>query len=403
MIRYRAMKQIRIFFQVALCVMIFQCLTACTLPELPDIADKKNTGNVDQNVLHAVADSLSAELIGEGIDSVAVVDFTSPDGEVTSFEQMITERMFLSMAGFSGKIWVRRGNEMSAVLENVDSDAEVWRVMGIKAVVYGTVTPEDETIALSLRVMDAETSALISAREERCPMVIAKSAETEFSFIDQNAAPDLRSRNTESGEEQPIPAFPWPPALASASTKIPSAFFVNDDFSATLSQVAGTLENALENAGYIERSYYAVPDGFALVTRLEQVNPDGSPSPLPDRWAVQMTAPKVFSLASYLQALFTAQPGHFRIIAFLVTSAPFAQNPNMLVSREDAMEWLAVGSQTLPASIGSLPYSEWHYCVALVYEFEQPTRNHEASFKMLSAFSGIEHLKKAKIWEVLER
>ena len=116
-----------------------------------------------------------------------------------------------------------------------------------------------------------------------------------------------------------------------------------------------------------------------------------------------MTAPKVFSLASYLQALFTAQPGHFRIIAFIVTSAPFAQNPNMLVSREDAMEWLAVGSQTLPASIGSLPYSEWHYCVALVYEFEQPTRNHEASFKMLSAFSGIEHLKKAKIWEVLER
>lgn len=402
------MKQVRIFFQIALCVTIIQCLTACTLPELPDISDKKITGVVDQNVLNAVAESLSEQLIDEGIDAVAIVDFTTPDGQVTPFEQTITERMFLSMAGFSGKIWVMRGNKMSAVLENADSDAEVWRVMGIKAVVYGTVTPEDKAVALSLRVRDAATSALISEREERCPLLMAATTEVASSFNEKQAQPeaaepDLRSRDAESDGSQTIPAFPWPPALASASTKIPSAFLVSDDFSDTLVQVAGTLENALENAGYNERSYYAVPDGFALVTRLEQVNPDGSPSPLPDRWAVQMTTPKVFSLASYLQALFTAQEGHFRIIAFVVTSAPFAQNPNRVVMREDAMEWLAVGSHTLPASIGSLPYSQRHYCVALVYEFEQPTRNHEASFKMLSALSGIEHLKKAQIWEVLER
>ncbi len=389
-----------------LCVIIFQHLSACSLPELPNLSEEKTPGVVDQQALNDVAVSLSEQLIGEGIDTVAVVDFTTPDGDVTSFEQAITERIFLSMAGFSGKIWAMRGSDMDAVLESSDSAAEVWRVMGIKAIVSGTVTPDDESVALSLRVVNAETSALISEREEQCRMVIAAAAES--SFNEQNAQKkasdsEPRSRGAELDDEQFMPEFPWPPALASASTKIPSVFLVNEDAAATLAQVSGRLENALDNAGYIERSYYAVPKGFALVTRLEQVNPDGTSKPIPDRWAVQMTSPKVFSLASYLQALFTAQEGHFRIIAFIVTSAPFAQNPNVVVEREDAMEWLSTGAQTLPASIGGLPYSERHHCVALIYEFEQPTRNHDASFKMLSALSGIEHLKKAQLWEMLEK
>ncbi len=399
------MKSLRRFFDIMLCMIAFQCLTACCLPELPNISDEKERGDVDQQALNDVAVSLSEQLIGEGIDTVAVVDFSTPDGQTTAFEQAITERVFLSMAGFSGKIWVMRGSDLNVVLENDVPEAEVWRVMGIKAIVSGTVTPDAESVALSLRVVDAETSALISERKEQCRMVIAAAGS---SFSEQNAQEkasdsELRSRGEEPDDEQFIPAFPWPPALASASTKIPSAFLVNEDATATLAQVAGTLENALDNAGYIERSYYAVPKGFALVTRLEQVNPDGTPKPIPDRWAVQMTSPKVFSLASYLQALFTAQEGHFRIIALIVTSAPFAQNPNVIVEREDAMEWLSTGAQTLPASIGSLPYGERHHCVALIYEFEQPTRNHEASFKMLSALSGIEHLRKAQLWEMLEK
>ena len=402
------MKYLNVVCKFIACFIVCQYLSACSLPELADIAKKKEDNDIDPHALHSIAASLSELLIAEGIDSVAIVDFTSPTGDVTPFEQRITEQMFLSMAGFSGKIWVRRGNDLDAALESNVPEAEVWRVMGIKAVVSGAVTQQDDAVTLSLRVINAETSALIAERKERCPIQIATAAEATSSFNGDNAltkTPDAkaRPRSAESDDAQAIPAFPWPPALASASTKVPSAFLVGANASATLAQVAETLEHALNETGYIERSYYAVPNGFALVTRLEQVNPDGTPKPIPDRWSVQMTMPKVFSLASYLQALFTAQEGHFRIIAFIVTAAPFMQNPNVAVSREEAMEWLSVGSQMLPASIGNLPYSERHYCVALIYEFEQPTRNHEATFKMLSALSGIEHLKKARIWEVLEQ
>jgi len=390
------------------CLIIVQYISACGMAELADMALKKEKGDIDSHALNTIAMSLSEQLIAEGIDTVAVVDFTTSEGHVTPFEQAITEQMFVAMAGFSGKIWVMRGSDMAVVLENANSETEVWRVMGIKAVLYGRVTRADEDVTLSLRVINAATSSLISEREERCPLIIPATEKVTTSFNTDNVAkktPDdgARSRGAESEEMDSLPNFPWPPVLASASTKIPSAFFVGENASVTLSQVAGTLEEALDNAGYIERSYYAAPKGFALVTRLEQVNPDGTPKSVPDRWSVQMTTPKVFSLASYLQALFTAQEGRFRIIAFIVTTAPFAQNPNVAISREDAMEWLSVGSQTLPASIGSLAYSERHYSMALIYEFEQPTRNHDATFKMLSALSGIEHLKQARIWEVLEQ
>jgi hypothetical protein len=80
-----------------------------------------------------------------------------------------------------------------------------------------------------------------------------------------------------------IPLFPWPPSRPSAFAKIPRKLFVKGDAQIKLRDVADRLENAFQQAGYGEKTWYAVPGGLALASRLEQFNPDGTSKGEPDR------------------------------------------------------------------------------------------------------------------------
>src|SRR5262249_152293 len=139
----------------------------------------------------------------------------------------------------------------------------------------------------------------------------------------------------------------------------------------SLSQVASALELALEKAGYSERSYYAVPDGFALVSRIEQITQTGEPKGPFERWTIDLKPPHVFSLRSYLSSLFTANPGKYRVIAFVVPPHPVvATGASEFTASKD---WLWSGSNKLPTSIRILQFSDEYSCTALIYEFDRPS------------------------------
>jgi hypothetical protein len=381
-----------------LLLLVSGCSTGVPLSKEP-----KEPITVDAVEIERLAAELSHELLQEEIDTIAIVDFTNPEGEVSSFEREMTEKIFLAMTGFSGKFWVLSGDYLKDILSSQESESAVWHVMGVKAVIYGTVQPDSKAVTLSLKAVDAETEKTIRVVSRECKTISMPESAMYMVEVGEEAGVHSRKLELESGYE-PLPVFPWPPPEASAATKIPSRYLMSDPLSPTsLDAVSQNLETALDRTGYTERSYYAVPGGFALVTRLEQFYPDGTSKQPPERWAVEVMPPKSFSLTSYLKALFTAQEGHFRIITFIVTSSPFRQSSNADINREDAMEWLSTGLQILPYSIGRNPYTDRHYCVALIYEFEQATRNHEARFKALSTLPGIEHLKQAQIWSILEK
>ena len=352
---------------------------------------------VDQDELSSLALELSEDLLQKNIDTVAVLDFTDPLGLVSKFEQDITEQIFLSMAGFSGKLWVVGGDYLDNVLKSQKPPDEVWPVMGVQAIVSGTIKADRKKITVNIRVTEAQNANPIHSIQRKCRVL---GTHDELAYL---AAPpeELRTRSIQQ-RSYDIPAFPWPPPEASASIKVPSHFLHNNGRPTTLAQIARRLESAFSQAGYTERNYYSVPGGFALVSRMEQFNPDGSSKPLPERWAVEMTPPKVFSLSSYLKALFWAPKGHFRIISFLVTSVPFVQQSESPVSQEEALEWLSSGAQMLPPALESVAYSDKHYCVALIYEFEQSSRNHAPEFKRLSLLPGFKHLRQARLWDMLE-
>jgi hypothetical protein len=192
-----------------------------------------------------------------------------------------------------------------------------------------------------------------------------------------------------------IPSFPWPPPRFSSRAEVSRNFFSDDK---RLGEVADTLERALERAGHVEWSYYSVPKGFALATRLENLNSDGSPKS--DRWASTVGLGRDFSILDYLRALFTAPAGYFRIIVFTVTSEPFTPT-EVGPSREQAMEWISLGGTGLPHAIADIPFGDDYECIALIYEFEKNEPANEAVTLLPGRYPGKVHLQKSKIWKGL--
>jgi len=181
--------------------------------------------------------------------------------------------------------------------------------------------------------------------------------------------------------------FPWPPPQPSAANTIGRSLFFPG--STRLGQVADELEAALDQTGYSERSYLRAPGGFALVTRLERFRADGSSAPGSERWAVSDERPTL-RLSDYLRALVFAPPGHFRVVAFVVSPFPYSYREAPVTS-EEAVGWLRVGLNRLPEDVAATPLTDAHRVDALVYEFERdPDR--PARILVPGGLSGAQHL-----------
>ena len=197
-----------------------------------------------------------------------------------------------------------------------------------------------------------------------------------------------------------LPAFPWPPPRYSAYSTI-AREWVALGASPTLASSARRLEVAFDAAGYGERSYYWIPGGFALVSRLEQIQSDAAPVASPARWAVSTPTVKT-GVIDYIRALFNAPPGFYRVIVFAVTDQDFAA-ANRPPTSSEARNWITTGSLRLPETVGKLPYSERHYTTALIYEFERSANQPEARVRTPSNSPGRVHLEKAGLWQALAR
>lgn len=201
------------------------------------------------------------------------------------------------------------------------------------------------------------------------------------------------------GHESPsIPQFDWPPPKASAEESIPDKWLRTGP-ATKLADVADKFEKALRLAHYEQRSYYAVPRGFALATQLEQIKADGTPMSGADRWKIGTPSVSNLSLASFIKALAFAPAGYYRAIVFVVTDAPWVQS-SAAPSDDKIKGWAGGGAHALPASIGALPYGEDYRARALIYEF-QKGESGPAKTLLPSAVSGETHLDKGGIWEPL--
>ena len=130
-----------------------------------------------------------------------------------------------------------------------------------------------------------------------------------------------------------LPEFPWPPPAASASYVLPDRLL---DGYRTLGDVTEAILAALEQNGYVERSFFRTePGGVALVTRLERINDDGSPSAEYERWpAGAQRQDSTRGLLDFLQGLFFVDPGHYRVIVFVLQDVPFSQSAEAITAQQ---------------------------------------------------------------------
>ena len=180
---------------------------------------------------------------------------------------------------------------------------------------------------------------------------------------------------------------------------VPRELFVAGKMRPKLKDVDAALSAAFAKCGYGEKSFYAVPDGFAMASRLEQINADGSSGP--NRWSLETAPLKNFSIESYLHALFQARAGHFRVVIFMVTNHPFEQT-DVKVNSDEAKTWVKKGLNALPRKIGDRDYTDDYICTALIYEFKT-LGGGEATFVEPSEITGQMHLEKSGLLSALSR
>jgi hypothetical protein len=193
------------------------------------------------------------------------------------------------------------------------------------------------------------------------------------------------------------PAFPWPPPNPSAQASLSMGSLQG----LTFGDVDARISQALASAGYDEKSYYAVPNGFVTVTRLEQMDSAGYPSSY-DRWVSSLKPISLtgFSLSRYLEALFSVPKGHYRIFVFLVTSNMVFPSGNP-VNQSEAENWVVKGASKLPSYIEVMPYTNEHTTTIYIYEFIQSGVGGAANQNIPSDFTGRQHLEHAGLWEKL--
>jgi hypothetical protein len=137
----------------------------------------------------------------------------------------------------------------------------------------------------------------------------------------------------------------------------------------------------------------------ALVTRLERINDDGSPSAENERWpASAQRQDSTRGLLDFLQGLFFVDPGHYRVIVFVLQDIPFAQSAEAITAQQ-AHAWLTSGANVLPREIANLPFAGAHVTV-LIYEFASDGSKVQV---VTSQLTGKQHLEKAGLLTVLDK
>ncbi|MCB9330860.1 MAG: hypothetical protein H6574_07260 [Lewinellaceae bacterium] len=185
-------------------------------------------------------------------------------------------------------------------------------------------------------------------------------------------------------------AFPFPPPPCYQQLELAPRNF---NGCSTLGQVAQKLVQPLSAKQY-PRRYMSVPDGFAIITQIEQYQSDGAALPDKDRWK-ELPVQENFGLTlSYLKSLVFPRKAHLRIFVFIVTNQNFNAKGEQ-ISKEAAKDWFNQAVNRLPKSVANAPYTPDHTVEMLVYEFEVPEANQRPTQNCPCHLSAGEHLKKS--------
>lgn len=179
--------------------------------------------------------------------------------------------------------------------------------------------------------------------------------------------PVLASPAPPSPARAGIPVYPvWPPESPTWQFSLDRYIGSRDGLS--LGNAGSRLQAAFESAGYLEHSYYAVPGGFAIITRIEQMDGAGNRLRGSERYELPGQRARD-SLTNILYSLFVnAPPGYYRYIVVVVSVRPFATR-NTALDDDEALRRLRRGANRLSSVYRRVPFTDDYNVDALIYEF----------------------------------
>ena len=126
-----------------------------------------------QREIQAVADSIGEKLAASGKRSVAVVDFTDLQGNVTELGRFLAEELSVALASASRPLEVVDRTHLKVLLQEhklsttglIDpaTAKKLGQIAGVDGLMTGTLTPFGDTVRLTLKVLDTSTARIVAA------------------------------------------------------------------------------------------------------------------------------------------------------------------------------------------------------------------------------------------------
>lgn len=178
--------------------------------------------------INNLAAALAWEIASAGKKTVAVVDFTDLQGNVTELGRFLAEEFSVALVGAElagadkGFEVIDRTHLKTILAEHklsvtgvIDPQTarELGKIAGVDALITGTITPFGESVRILVKILDSETARVIGASSGN----IAKTQVIE----------ELLARGIETGvvPATPAPAAPRPPAVAQQSVEVRGLLF----------------------------------------------------------------------------------------------------------------------------------------------------------------------------------
>jgi hypothetical protein len=199
----------------------------------------------------------------------------------------------------------------------------------------------------------------------------------------------------ETKKEYLLPSFPWYPPPPSAKYNLSEDGNYFKDCK-KYGEISDRINRALDDNKY-EKAYFSVPGGFAIVTKLEVTNNDGSSRNEPDRYDIDINSVrKSISLSDYISALFFGKVGYYRTIVFIITDNPIIYSPQPIPDTQ-MKSLIKSGADWLPEDFKQTKLTAFHKVTALIYEFQIKDNDTKPSFCDPSRLAAKTHLEMSKI------
>lgn len=129
--------------------------------------------------IKALSSAMSENIAKAGKRNIAVVDFTDLDGNVTKLGRFIAEEFSVALLSTAQGFEVVDRTHLKTLLQEhklsttglIDpaTARKLGQIVGVEALITGTITPFGESVRLSVKILDTNTAKLIGANTGDIP------------------------------------------------------------------------------------------------------------------------------------------------------------------------------------------------------------------------------------------